>query len=374
MDISIHLLTAEEKKYAYYYSQQIAGQTGLIGRLRSHFDPDGESLNSTWEEYYTSLATPDFKATVTQVFNTLRYGPVYIDKHDCIILDGDKLRFDDGSVETIHTLETNVKGYCITNPDFLKHHPDAELKYTPLIANECTPELRKVRDVEIVGLKDQSSRHNDAFCGAILSSFSAFCAYCGFINDKGCGLRIDAGEYVFLLRLNPVMGQTNVDCLYYLKEWLDSHIHKARKGIRFISPSYEELFRIHDGDQIRIVYAGGEYAKRKVRYIDDYHIEIGSTPCTDIYHICEFAERMEHIGAKVEPVYVARIDYLGSDGTVRESVNYSNEEVFLHDLFKENYYGVPLTVTLYRDENDDTISTAFLARLDPMIQGLNYEG
>lgn len=39
-------------------------------------------------------------------------------------------------------------------------------------------------------------------------------------------------------------------------------------------------------------------AIRICRYIDDFHTEVGDT----IYHICEFAERMEKIGAAVAPL------------------------------------------------------------------------
>ena len=37
---------------------------------------------------------------------------------------------------------------------------------------------------------------------------------------------------------------------------------------------------------------------RTCRYIDDYHVEIGD----NLYHICEFAERMEQNGHIYEPV------------------------------------------------------------------------
>ena len=37
---------------------------------------------------------------------------------------------------------------------------------------------------------------------------------------------------------------------------------------------------------------------RTCRYIDDYHVEIGD----NLYHICEFAERMEQNGHTYEPV------------------------------------------------------------------------
>ena len=33
---------------------------------------------------------------------------------------------------------------------------------------------------------------------------------------------------------------------------------QAEKGIRFISPDYRELFRIADGDKVRIVRSDGE--------------------------------------------------------------------------------------------------------------------
>ena len=38
--------------------------------------------------------------------------------------------------------------------------------------------------------------------------------------------------------------------------------------------------------------------KKYIRFIDEYHTDIGGHH----YHICEFAERMEQIGAKYEPL------------------------------------------------------------------------
>ena len=37
--------------------------------------------------------------------------------------------------------------------------------------------------------------------------------------------------------------------------------------------------------------------ERTCRFIDEYHTEIGG----NLYHICEFAERMAHNGATYEP-------------------------------------------------------------------------
>ena len=53
---------------------------------------------------------------------------------------------------------------------------------------------------------------------------------------------------------------------------------------------------IADGDKIRYHTPGGEVRLLACRYIDDYHFETGSAPWTNLYHICEFAERYESHG------------------------------------------------------------------------------
>ncbi|MBR5949582.1 MAG: hypothetical protein IKZ82_13205, partial [Clostridia bacterium] len=90
----------------------------------------------------------------------------------------------------------------------------------------------------------------------------------------------------------------NIHIYIYISKWLDRHIEAARRGIRFIDSSYNELFRIPDGGKVKLNYQDGKAATRTARYIDDYHAEIGN----GLYHICEFAEKMEGTGCKVEPV------------------------------------------------------------------------
>ena len=123
---------------------------------------------------------------------------------------------------------------------------------------------------------------------------SAFSGNCG----TEYGFRVDTEKHAYLIRCNPVKGDYNFYCFCYVKEWLDSHMKKARQGIRFIDPHYKELFRIPDGEKILITTGWGEKNERVCRFIDEYHSEIGS----NIYHICEFAERMERSGATCEPV------------------------------------------------------------------------
>ena len=112
------------------------------------------------------------------------------------------------------------------------------------------------------------------------------------------GVRIDTEKYAYLCRLNPNKGEYNLYCYCYIKDWLDKHIRNAEKGIRFITPEYKEKFRISDGEKIRITFSDGEVKDRVCRYIDDSHVEVGD----DLYHICEFAERMEQCGATFIPL------------------------------------------------------------------------
>lgn len=111
------------------------------------------------------------------------------------------------------------------------------------------------------------------------------------------GFRVDTEKHAFLLRCNPSKGDYNFYCYCYVKEWLDRHISRAEQGIRFIDPHYKEKFRIPDGGKIIITYDWGEKAEKSCRFIDECHTEVGS----NLYHICEFAERMERNGHSCEP-------------------------------------------------------------------------
>lgn len=71
----------------------------------------------------------------------------------------------------------------------------------------------------------------------------------------------------------------------------------------------------------------------------------------------------------VESIPVGRIDYLHTDGTVRESVEYTSEYSFVKDIKDENYYGIPMSVVLYADEDGKTISTDFVNSLGTPLQG-----
>lgn len=75
----------------------------------------------------------------------------------------------------------------------------------------------------------------------------------------------------------------------------------------------------------------------------------------------------------VESQPVGRIDYLGTNGTVGESIEYTSEYQFLKDIKEENFYGSPMSIVLYRNRNGETISQDFLSQLDPPPQGFQVE-
>lgn len=112
------------------------------------------------------------------------------------------------------------------------------------------------------------------------------------------GVRVDTTNYTYMLRFTPRQGDYNIYCHCYKREWLDKHLDNAARGIRFIDPNYNEKFVIADGDSVRITMSDGSSADRTCRYIDDYHLEVGS----ELYHICQFAELMQKNGNKVIPL------------------------------------------------------------------------
>ena len=74
-----------------------------------------------------------------------------------------------------------------------------------------------------------------------------------------------------------------------------------------------------------------------------------------------------------EPKPVGRIEYLGTNGRPGEVIEYTDPERFMKKIEDETFYGVPLTVVLYRDEQGKTIPQEFLSELDPPPRGFRVE-
>lgn len=70
---------------------------------------------------------------------------------------------------------------------------------------------------------------------------------------------------------------------------------------------------------------------------------------------------------------VARIDFLGCNGMVGESVEYTSAEKFRETLEEETFYGAPMIVTIYTDSHGKTIPYGYIYELDPPPKKLNLE-
>lgn len=110
--------------------------------------------------------------------------------------------------------------------------------------------------------------------------------------------RADTTEHSFIIRCIPHKGDYNAYVWCYQKERLNRHLEKSENGIRFITSSYGEKFRIPDGDRIQETNSDGQKHTFTCRYYDDYHVSIGRT----IWHICQYAEVTERNHISVIPL------------------------------------------------------------------------
>ena len=166
-----------------------------------------------------------------------------------------------------------------------------------------TPDFKREFDMVINSLREKGNFLSDRtelthFCHSDQALY--------YQNDRSeYGVRINTREYAYLLRLIPMPGDYNLYCYCYKRDWLDMHLARAARGIRFIDPHYNEMFRLADGDHILICSPSltssdeQDHVKEyECRYVDDYHFEYGN----ELRHICEFAELMEKTGKTVIPL------------------------------------------------------------------------
>ena len=92
---------------------------------------------------------------------------------------------------------------------------------------------------------------NELRNGDVLADRKAMSSYCYSTPDSSFndernhhGIRLDTDKFSYLMRLNPNKGEYNLYCYCYQKEWLNSHLKDAERGIRFIDSHYKEQFRI----------------------------------------------------------------------------------------------------------------------------------
>lgn len=136
--------------------------------------------------------------------------------------------------------------------------------------------------------------------GAVLKDRFTMRDYCSkcrvqinapYRRDHVC-FRIDVEGYTYMLRCIPDRGDYNFYLYCYWKKRLDAHMEKAKRGIKILRSRYKEIFRIADGDKVRLYSDNDEYQDICVRYVDDCHIDIGAGWDERIIHIFDFAEKL----------------------------------------------------------------------------------
>lgn len=149
-------------------------------------------------------------------------------------------------------------------------------------------------------------RFDPAYGGALVSR-GKLAAYCRAHPDSriapdgnAYGFRLDTENYVYMLRLCSDWGDYNFYIYCYVREQLDSHMAEAERGIRFVTSGYRDLFRLADGNKIRIVKPDGKHDDHTCRYISETHMTCGWDD--RLYHIHDFAEEMERVGNTVVPL------------------------------------------------------------------------
>lgn len=157
-----------------------------------------------------------------------------------------------------------------------------------------------------------------------------------------------------------------------------------------LEPTYDELnppkkeYRLTLGDT---VYLGAQeyellaYDKQTVRLYDptfpifnkelpreEFDRLLAENPLND--RLLQVAENAAPVADTEEPdtgepldapLSVGRIDFLGTNGSVGESVEYTDAEEFVAAIKEENHAGAPMRIVLYRDGQGQTIPQDFLA-------------
>lgn len=116
------------------------------------------------------------------------------------------------------------------------------------------------------------------------------------------GFKLQTAEHIYLLRCSLNQGDYNFYLYAYAARLLERQIENARQGILFIDYDGRELFRLQDGDKLRIFAADGRYDDCTCRFIDEIHFELRERHTSEVYHLYEFAERLEQTGERAVPL------------------------------------------------------------------------
>ena len=158
--------------------------------------------------------------------------PVTGTEHLYCYTQSSQIKCQTGSIGYLRAdMDTNGQGFFSTWNDFQK-----DLK---------TDEFKAEFDIVINQLRDSGFLKNRTELGKYCFSHPE--AIIGGDRSE-FGFRADTEKYSYMMRLNPNKGEYNLYCYCYRKDWLNSHLKEAERGIRFIDSRYNTRFRISDGE------------------------------------------------------------------------------------------------------------------------------
>lgn len=141
-----------------------------------------------------------------------------------------------------------------------------------------------------------------------LASMSSYCAKSEPLTASTLGkcftcFRIDTEDYTYMLRCFCGKDDYNFYVYCYQKVCLTTHMENAKRGIRFFDSNYKEMFRIADGDSVRLISVNGNRnVDAYIRYIDEYHLESNHGPALSIYHSVELTNLVEKFYQDIIPL------------------------------------------------------------------------
>ena len=135
-----------------------------------------------------------------------------------------------------------------------------------------------------------------------------------------------------------------------------------QKSARFIDPQYNDLFRLPEGERLRITWYDGRERLAQCQSIDQYHVMIDHRT----WHICEFAEYCKRTGAVFLPEHPHPGDKTGhyeiyQIQNTRQcryaliSYNIAEQEIRASDyscVYSVNFYGEVNLQDLWNLHND----------------------
>lgn len=173
---------------------------------------------------------------------------------------------------------------------------------------------------------------------------------------------------------------------YGEKEFLVRGVPSCKDDILHYTAYRDYLLSLKEDTEVEAhadayLYGGGgsvdatieEVAYMKMRM--DRDPEFLSRHCTKVFD-SDFSFRTDDDPDESEnagqALLVGRIGFLDSRGNIGETLDFADEYEFIAKVMEENYCGVPMRLTLFRNNFGTTIDMSFLLELDPPNVTVDY--